>query len=64
MLSVQAEDTLYVQGIGLRPKAQVSADGSGVVAFVSGNMSFPQVRAELSGPHSGRLFMARGPCKV
>ncbi|MFF3468079.1 IS1380 family transposase [Streptomyces sp. NPDC002619] len=30
-MSVQAEGTFYVQVIGLRPKVQVSADGSGVV---------------------------------
>ncbi|WP_425471787.1 IS1380 family transposase [Streptomyces cadmiisoli] len=30
-MSVQAEGTFYVQGIGLRPKIYVSADGSGVV---------------------------------
>ncbi|MGW9027655.1 IS1380 family transposase [Streptomyces sp. NPDC055722] len=30
-MSVQAEGTFYVQGIGLRPKVCVSADGSGVV---------------------------------
>lgn len=38
MLSVQAEDTLYAQGIGLRPKAQVSADGPGVVAYTGARL--------------------------
>jgi hypothetical protein len=32
VLSLQAEDTLCVQGIGSRPKPHVSADGSGVVS--------------------------------
>lgn len=38
VLSVQAEGTFYVQGIGLRPKFQVSADGSGVVGHAGARL--------------------------
>ncbi|MFD7817175.1 IS1380 family transposase [Streptomyces sp. NPDC059785] len=37
-MSVQAEGTFYVQGIGLRPKVHVSADGSGVVGHAGARL--------------------------
>ncbi|WP_326608312.1 IS1380 family transposase [Streptomyces sp. NBC_01800] len=37
-MSVQAEGTFYVQAIGLRPKIQVSADGSGVVGHAGARL--------------------------
>ncbi|MBV7700292.1 transposase, partial [Streptomyces sp. TRM70350] len=37
-MSVQAEGTFYVQAIGLRPKVQVSADGSGVVGHAGARL--------------------------
>ncbi|MFJ8275644.1 IS1380 family transposase [Streptomyces sp. NPDC094154] len=37
-MSVQAEGTFYVQGIGLRPKVYVSADGSGVVGHAGARL--------------------------
>jgi hypothetical protein len=38
VLSVQAEGTFYVQGIGLRPKVYVSADGSWVVGHAGARL--------------------------
>ncbi|MFD7860349.1 IS1380 family transposase, partial [Streptomyces microflavus] len=37
-MSVQAEGTFYVQGIGLRPRVHVSADGSGVVGHAGSRL--------------------------
>lgn len=37
-MSVQGEGTFYVQGIGLRPRVHVSADGSGVVGHAGARL--------------------------
>jgi len=38
VLSVREEGTFYVQGIGLRPKVHVSADGAGVVGHAGARL--------------------------